>query len=183
MLSVLAVSQYESCAGVDLRNRQGLLAFQYENEGRLHSNPVQEFHDQVDLGLHHDGPHQDGSHWHGEASESLWPLAINVCRLSLWELVDSFGKLLSEGLVAVLVRTSRKFKRWGPSCASNQPSVLRFLTIIGGEHHCISGSQPRLHICCLAIHQEPSLPRRVQAFPLVSWVYFQALLNFRVRRH
>ena len=97
MLAVLAVSQCESCAGVDRVHSQGILAFQFEKGGRLRSNPVQEIHDQVDHDLH--GQHRDGSHRHGEAS--FWLPAIIVCRPRLEELVDSFGELLSKGLVAV----------------------------------------------------------------------------------
>ena len=119
MLAVLAVSQCESCAGLDLRQSQGILAFQFENGGRLRSNPVQEIHDQVDHDLH--GPHRDGSHRHGEASR--WPPAIIVCRPRLEELVDSFGELLSEGLVAV---PRADMERRGPSCAINQQSVISF---------------------------------------------------------
>ena len=122
MLAVLAVSQCESCAGLDLRQSQGILAFQFENGGRLRSNPVQEIHDQVDHDLH--GPHRDGSHRHGEASR--WPPAIIVCRPRLEELVDSFGELLSEGLVAV---PRADMERRGPSCAINQQSVIIFWDI------------------------------------------------------
>jgi hypothetical protein len=92
------LSQCESCASANLINRQGLLAFQFNNEGHFAGSPVQEIHDQVDHDLH--GPRQDDSHLHGEAS--LWPQAKVVCGPRLQELVDSFGELLSEQLQFLL---------------------------------------------------------------------------------
>jgi hypothetical protein len=82
---------------------------------------VQEIHDQVDHDLH--GLHQDDSHGHGESS--LWPPAKVVCGPRLQVLVDSFGELLSEGLVAVPVPRA-DLKRRRPSYAINQQSVIIF---------------------------------------------------------
>ena len=152
-----------------------LMKFQFDIQvgGRLRSNPVQEIHDQVDHDLH--GPHRDGSHRHGEASR--WPPAIIVCRPRLEELVDSFGELLSEGLVAV---PRADMERRGPSCAINQQSVIISRHFFetprpGGGHHCIRGSRPMSHMCGLA-KQQGRVPRgRACAcflFPLVFWVGF-----------
>ncbi len=121
LLSVRAVSTDEFCCCVDSNDSQGVLALQFENGGRLPSNPVQEIHDHVNHDLH--SQHRDGPHRHAEGPQRHLK-AFATCPL-LQELVDSIGERLSEFLQFLMLT----WRCVDLHAQIKNPSVLIFLAL------------------------------------------------------